>query len=63
MNNLHPIMQAALAPFMQNVKVIDPGQITEDEWVAADLAGLNKVEQRDAAALALQIKYQPKDPA
>lgn len=87
MNQLHPIMQAALAPFMQNIpkfdatycsqcgKVFGPGnhgfshctdhqQITEAQWLAADRANnINKTEQRDAAALAHQIKFQGRDAA
>ena len=54
MNSLHPIMKAALMPFMSQ-----PKQPTEADWIAADLANnVNKTEQRDAAALAHQIKFQ-----
>ena len=47
-------MKAALMPFMPQ-----PKKPTEADWLAADLANnANKTEQRDAAALAHQIKFQ-----
>lgn len=82
MNQLHPIMQAALAPFTQNIPKFDAtycsqcgnvfgpgnngfshcadhGQISQERWLAADLANnANKTEQHDAAAMDQQIKFQ-----
>ena len=59
MNQLHPIMQAALAPFTQHLPAFNADQISQERWLAADLANnVNKTEQRDAAALAHQIKFQ-----
>lgn len=58
-SNLHPIMKAALMPFMPQ-----PKQPTEDDWLAADRANnANKTEQRDASALAHQIKHEGREVA
>jgi hypothetical protein len=59
MNQLHPIMQAALAPFTQHLPAFNADQISQERWLAADLANnVNKTEQRDAAAMDQQIKFQ-----
>ena len=64
MNTLHPIMQAALAPFTQHMQPFNADQISQERWLAEDLANnINKTEQRDAAALAHQIKFQGRDAA
>lgn len=59
MNQLHPVMRAALVPFAPPIR-------TEAELIAADLANnRNKAErayqEQEAKAMRLQLQYQSVD--
>lgn len=50
MTTLHPIMQAALATFTRHLAPVEPKQIAEADWIAADLASrLQKAALGDGA--------------